>query len=53
MVYRLGYIQFGNKCILSIDYKSLGYLLNKGFVLKNNVKKLISLVVFFYNKKNG
>jgi hypothetical protein len=53
IVYRLGYIQLGNNCILSIDYNRLGYLLNKGFVLKKNVKKLIALVVFFYNKKNG
>jgi hypothetical protein len=44
--YKIGYFQFGLKNMFVINLKKLACLLNKGFILKKSVKKLISLIAF-------
>jgi ribosomal protein S16 len=41
-VEQLGFFQYGKKRLFSINYKRLGYFLNKGTILKDSVKS------FFY-----
>jgi ribosomal protein S16 len=55
VIYKLGYIQFGKKIIFSIDLYKLAFFLNKGFIIKKNVKRLIALMIQPNNikKKNG
>ena len=45
IIYKLGYIQFGKKGSFIINYKKLGYFLNKGYIMKKSVKKLIALII--------
>lgn len=51
IIYKLGYIQYGYKGVFALDLNKLAFFLNKGFVLKKSVKKLISLM--FYKKKKN
>lgn len=44
IIYKLGYLQYGKKGILCIDFFKLAFFLNKGFILKKSVKKLIALI---------
>jgi ribosomal protein S16 len=44
-IYKLGYIQFGKKKIIAINFSKLAFFLNKGFILKKSVKKLLGLIV--------
>lgn len=46
IIYKLGYFQYGSKSILAINFSRLAFFLNKGFVIKKSVKKLISLIAF-------
>jgi len=46
IIYKIGYFQFGNKNKLIINLQKLAFFLNKGFILKKSVKKLIALMVF-------
>jgi ribosomal protein S16 len=46
IIYKIGYFQFGLKKKFIINLKKLAFFLNKGFILKRNVKKLIALIVF-------
>jgi len=46
IVYKIGYIQFGHKGFFSINFNKLAFFLNKGFIMKKSVKKLISLIVY-------
>ena len=50
IVYKLGYIRLGYKIIFALDFKKLAFFLNKGFIMKKSVKKLLYLIV---NIKNG
>ena len=43
--YKLGYIQFGKKGYFVINLKKLGLLLNKGFILNKNAKKLLTFII--------
>lgn len=43
IVERLGFFLYSKERLLSINYKRLGILLNKGYILNKSVKKLISL----------
>lgn len=52
IVYKLGYIRLERKRILALNFYKLAYLLNKGFIMKKSVKKLISNMLI-YNKKNA
>lgn len=45
IVCKLGYIQFGNKGFFIINFKKLAFFLNKGFIMKKKVKKLLSLII--------
>lgn len=45
IVYKLGYIQLGNKGIFVINFRKLGYFLNKGYIIKKSVKNLIASIV--------
>ena len=45
IIYKLGYIQFGKKGFFVINYRKLGYLLNKGYIMKKSVKKLIASII--------
>lgn len=47
IIYKLGYIQFGKKKILTINLYKLGFFLNKGFIINKSVKKLIALIVSY------
>jgi len=44
IIYKLGYLQYGKRSILCIDFFKLAFFLNKGFILKKSVKKLIVLI---------
>jgi hypothetical protein len=44
--YKIGYFQFGLKNMFIINLKKLAFFLNKGFILKKSVKKIISLIAF-------
>lgn len=46
-IYKLGYVQFGKKKIIAINFSKLAFFLNKGFILKKSVKKLIGLIVSY------
>jgi len=46
IIYKIGYFQFGNKNKFIINLQKLAFFLNKGFILKKSVKKLIALIVF-------
>lgn len=46
IVYKLGYIQFGHKRIFVINLKKLAFFLNKGYIMKESVKALISLITY-------
>ena len=43
IVDRLGYFQYGKKQICAISFQKLSYYLNKGFILRLSVRKLIYL----------
>jgi len=45
-IYKIGYMQFGYKRKFVINFKKLAFFLNKGFIIKKNVKKLIALIIF-------
>jgi len=45
IVYKLGYIQLGKKGFLVINFRKLGYFLNKGYIMKKSVKKLIASII--------
>jgi len=45
IIYKLGYIQLGNKGIVVINFRKLGYFLNKGYIMKKGVKRLIAAIV--------
>lgn len=42
-VERIGFFQYDKELILSINGEKLGNLLNKGYILKKSVKKLLFL----------
>jgi hypothetical protein len=44
IIYKLGYLQYGKKGILCIDFYRLAFFLNKGFILKKSVKNLVALI---------
>lgn len=44
IVYKLGYIQYGKKGFFVINLRKLGYFLNKGYIMKKSVKKLIASI---------
>ena len=44
-IYKLGYIQYGKKGFFVINFNKLAFFLNKGFVLKKSVKKLIAIII--------
>jgi ribosomal protein S16 len=46
ILYKIGYFRFGLKRIFVINLKKLAFFLNKGFILKKSVKKIISLIAF-------
>jgi len=45
LIYKIGYIQFGYKRKFIINFQKLAFFLNKGFIIKKNVKKLIALII--------
>lgn len=45
IIYKLGYIQLGKKGIIVINFRKLGYFLNKGYIMKKSVKKLIASII--------
>lgn len=45
IIYKLGYIQFGKKMKFTINLYKLAYFLNKGSIIKKNVKKIIAFVI--------
>jgi len=45
IIYKLGYIQFGKKGVFVINFRKLGYFLNKGYIMKKSVKKLIASII--------
>jgi len=47
---QLGFLKLGNKRLLVINYYRLSYYLNKGFLLKKSVKKLIYKYTLLFNK---
>jgi ribosomal protein S16 len=44
IVDRLGFFKFGHEKKFVLDYKKLGFYLNRGCILKNSVKKFIYLM---------
>jgi ribosomal protein S16 len=46
ILYKIGYFTFGLKKMFVINLKKLAFFLNKGFILKKSVKKIISLIAF-------
>lgn len=42
-VEQLGFFQYGKKRLFSINYRRLGYFLNKGTILNNSVKYFLYL----------
>jgi hypothetical protein len=42
---KIGYIKFGNKGTIAINYKKLASFVNKGFILKKSVKQFIALAI--------
>jgi ribosomal protein S16 len=42
VVETLGYFKFGKTKVCAISFKRLAYYLNKGFILRLSVKKMIS-----------
>ena len=49
-VEQLGFFKQGKKKLFSINYQRLAYYLNKGYKLKNSVKKYIYWHSFIFNK---
>jgi len=49
-VEQLGFFQYGKKRLFSMNYKRLGYFLNKGTILKNSVKYFFYLHSLLYLK---
>lgn len=49
-VEQLGFFQYGKKRLFSMNYKRLGYFLNKGTILKNSVKYFFYLHSLSYLK---
>jgi hypothetical protein len=45
IVYKLGYIQFGKKGFFVVNFRKLGYFLNKGYIMKKSVKRLIASII--------
>lgn len=45
IIYKLGYIQLGKKGFIVINFRKLGYFLNKGYIMKKSVKKLIASII--------
>jgi ribosomal protein S16 len=48
IVERLGYIKYGKKRICSINFRKLAFYLNKGFILKQSIIKLIYLYARYW-----
>lgn len=46
IIYKLGYIRYGHKGIIAINFKKLAFFLNKGFIMKKSVKKLVALLAY-------
>lgn len=46
IIYKLGYLQYGHKGIFALNFRKLAFFLNKGFIIKKSVKKIISLIAF-------
>jgi ribosomal protein S16 len=49
-VEQLGFFKYGKKRLFSINYKRLGFFLNKGTILKNSVKYFFYLHSLLYLK---
>jgi len=49
-VEQLGFFQYGKKRLFSMNYKRLGYFLNKGTILKDSVKYYFYLHSLLYLK---
>lgn len=45
IVYKLGFILLGQKGVIVINFKRLAFFLNKGFILKKSVKKVIKHLI--------
>lgn len=45
IIYRLGYIVFGYNGGIVINFKKLAFFLNKGFIMKKSVKKIIGFAI--------
>jgi hypothetical protein len=54
ILYKLGYIQYGNRITFSLNFKKFAFCLNKGFIVKKSVKKIVALIAFDItkNKRN-
>jgi len=52
IIYKLGYIQYGYKANFMINFRKLAFFLNKGFIIKKNIKNLLSLIIFKKKIKN-
>lgn len=50
IIYKLGYIRFEDKGTIAINFEKLSFFLNKGFIMKKSVKKLVALLA--YNTSN-
>jgi ribosomal protein S16 len=46
---QLGFFKYGKKRLLSLNYSRLSYYLNKGFLIKKNVKRLIYKYTLLFN----
>lgn len=45
IIYKIGYFQLGFKRKFVVNLKKLAFFLNKGFILKKSVKKLLFLII--------
>ena len=45
IVYKLGYVRFGPLGQFVINLKKLAFFLNKGFIIKKSVKKILKFIV--------
>jgi ribosomal protein S16 len=48
---QLGFLKLGKKRLFVLNFKRLSYYLNKGFLLKKSVKKLVYKYTLLLNKK--
>jgi len=52
VICNLGFFKYGNKRMLSINYKKLADFLNKGVILNNSVKRFLLLNTVYKIKRN-